>query len=90
MVNARSDLTNLAPKCRREYEANQTEKLRKAKLENANDYWKLLKGKIKPQTTHLLSNTEFYYYFIIIYNPVIENIHIDFIDKICHCMKLAD
>ena len=40
MVDARSGFKNLARKCRREHDANQTEKLRRAKLDNANDDWK--------------------------------------------------
>ena len=47
MVNARSGFKNLARKCRREHDANQTEKLRRAKFDNSNDDWKLLKGKSK-------------------------------------------
>ena len=37
IVNARLGFKNLARKCRREHDANQTEKLRRAKLDNAND-----------------------------------------------------
>ena len=85
MVNARSGFKNLARKCRREHDANQTEKLRRAKLDNANDYWKLLKGKAEPQKIHSISDTEFYDYFVKISNPVMENINIvadDFIDNV--------
>ena len=85
MVNARSGFKHLTRKCRREHEANQTEKLRRAKLDSANDYWKILKGKAKPQKIHSISDTEFYDYFVKISNPVVENINIvadDFIDNV--------
>ena len=48
MVNARSGFQKLARKCRREYDTNQTEKLRKANWDNAIDYCKLLKDQTKP------------------------------------------
>ena len=57
--------------------------MRRTKFDNANDYWKLLKGKAKPQKIHSISNTEFYDYFVKISNIVLENINIvahDFIE----------
>ena len=57
----------LARNCRREYDANQTEKPRKAKLDNANEKWKLLKGITKPQKKSI-SDTEFYDYFVKVSN----------------------
>ena len=57
-------------------------------MDDANEYWKLLKGKAKPQKIHSISDTEFYDYFVKISNPVMENINIvgffdnDFIDNV--------
>ena len=54
-------------------------------MDNANDYWKLLKGKAEPQKIHSISDTEFYDYFVKISNPVMQNINIvadDFIDNV--------
>ena len=85
MVDARSGFKNLARKCRREHDANQTEKLRRAKLDNANDYWKWLKGKAKPQKIRSISDTDIYDYLVKISNPVMGNMNIvadDFIDNV--------
>ena len=76
MINARSGIDNSTRKCRREYDANQTEKLGKSKSDNANDNWELLKGKTKPPQKHSISDAELFDYFVKISNPVMENINI--------------
>ena len=69
MVDARRAFKDMARKCRREYDINETRKLTRAKLNNANEYWKLLKGKRAAAKTHDITTTEFYDYFVRISNP---------------------
>ena len=86
-VYPRSGFKNLARKCRREYDPNQTGKLGKSKLNNVNDYWKLLKGTRKRHK----KTFNIRYGILRLFRKNIENINIvadDFI--MYHCMKLLN
>ena len=67
MVKARNKFKNRVRKCKKLYEIKETSKLEMAKLKNAREYWKLLKGN-KKEASHQISAQEFYNYFHKIFN----------------------
>ena len=56
--------------CKKKYDINETGKIEQARLNDAKDYWALLKGKPPAKCTNNISSTEFYNYFLRISNPV--------------------
>ena len=68
MVRARSDYKNTVKNCKYEYDKNETEKLTKARFQNAKLYWKMLKQCAGVQKTDI-ELSSFEQYFKSVNNP---------------------
>ena len=69
MVQARSEYKKVLRKSRYAHRKLETQKLEKARYENAKDYWKLLKKSMFIKCTKTLTSQHFAEYFKAINNP---------------------
>ena len=69
MVQARSDYKKVLRKSRYDFRKTETQKLEKARYENAKNYWKLLKNLCPSNSPKKLTSQHFADYFRAINNP---------------------
>ena len=68
MIESRKKFKKMSWQCRHNYDKQQTDKLYKARLKNAKEYWKMIRS-TKHDTQCNVTQEEFVEYFSKIYNP---------------------